>query len=83
MKFLILCVIVLAMVVWFQRLKKNIRRSQSEGVAPLTTDSVGSVLAESMVACTHCKIHFPASEAVVGYSGAVFCSVDHRRLHSA
>jgi len=36
-----------------------------------------------MVACAHCGIHFPASEALADASGAVFCSAEHRRLHSS
>ncbi|AIY43591.1 hypothetical protein LT85_4433 [Collimonas arenae] len=39
--------------------------------------------AEAMVACAHCGMHFPASEAIADASGAVFCSAEHRRLHAS
>jgi len=92
MKFLIWLVIVLAVIVWFQRLKKNI--NDKHGAAP---DSSGGSAAgsarpssvtgvsppvEEMVACAHCGLHFPASEAVTDYAGTVYCSEEHRRLHA-
>lgn len=92
MKLIILIVVVLAVIVWLQRLKKNLDRHRSDRSA-----SGGSVFpngaeanaaskspqAEAMVACAHCGMHFPASEALADTSGTVFCSAEHRRLHSS
>ncbi|MEO6921993.1 MAG: PP0621 family protein [Collimonas sp.] len=94
MKFLILIVIVLAVVVWLQRLKKNLGQGRpSSGGAPFPGTGAGSGgaasaanepgQAEAMVACVHCGMHFPASEAIADASGAVFCSAEHRRLHAS
>ncbi|SFI07196.1 uncharacterized protein SAMN04515618_109103 [Collimonas sp. OK307] len=91
MKLIILIVIVLAVIVWLQRLKKNLERHRSGRAAsggsafPNGADSTAatSVQAEAMVACAHCGMHFPASEALADASGTVFCSAEHRRLHSS
>jgi uncharacterized protein len=89
MKLIILIVIVLAVIVWLQRLKKNLSRGRSaSGDSPFANGAAASAAneppqAEAMVACAHCGIHFPASEALADASGAVFCSAEHRRLHSS
>ncbi|WP_348752587.1 PP0621 family protein [uncultured Aquincola sp.] len=33
---------------------------------------------EGMVACGHCGLHLPRSEALPGPDGAVYCSAAHR-----
>lgn len=38
--------------------------------------------AERMVACAHCGLHVPESEAVEG-AGQLFCCPAHRQAHSA
>ena len=89
MKFVILVVILLAVIVWFQRLKKNLGRGRPSsggtpfpGAAP-TSAAPEQTQVEAMVACVHCGIHFPASEAIADSSGAIFCSAEHRRLHAS
>jgi uncharacterized protein len=37
---------------------------------------------EAIVACGHCGIHVPLSEAIVTPAGARFCSEAHRLLHA-
>ncbi|MQR02192.1 PP0621 family protein [Glaciimonas soli] len=104
MKFVILLIIVLAVLVWFQRLKKNLverarqatqaaeqyRRNAEAAAAANSSGATGqasvggaSPQVETMVACAHCGLHFPASEAVTDHSGAIFCSEEHRRLQVA
>ncbi|KAF3998637.1 PP0621 family protein [Glaciimonas immobilis] len=97
MKYVIWLVIALAVVVWFQRVKKNIvhkggtgpndaGRDNAAGAAgarnarPSSLSGASSPV-EEMVACAHCGLHFPASEAVTDYVGTVFCGEEHRRLH--
>lgn len=89
MKFLILLVIVLAVVVWLQRLKKSFMSRaasfpdrEDAGRNPFARRQ-RKERAEVMVQCTHCGMHFPASEAIANASGAVFCSEDHLRLASS
>ncbi|MGS0742472.1 PP0621 family protein [Glaciimonas sp. GG7] len=90
MKYVIWLVIALAVIVWFQRTKKNIlhkqnkqnnQRGAAEGAHPSSL-SGASPPVEEMVACVHCGLHFPASEAVTDYAGHVFCGEEHRRLHA-
>ena len=38
---------------------------------------------EAIVACGHCGVHVPLSDAVVTLTGARFCCEAHRRLHPA
>ncbi|MEC4719224.1 PP0621 family protein [Noviherbaspirillum sp. CPCC 100848] len=37
--------------------------------------------AEAIIPCTRCGVHLPYSEAVIGATGAPFCSEDHRLQH--
>jgi len=92
MKYLIWLVILLAVVVWFQRAKKSmLAGGQAAGKAEPDADmpkSRGGFArtadsgAETMVQCAHCGIHFPISEAVTHASGAHYCCEEHRRLAS-
>lgn len=43
--------------------------------------AAGAVTVEAMLACAHCGLHFPASEALTNTNGSVFCSIEHQRLH--
>jgi len=35
---------------------------------------------KTVVACSYCGVYFPASEAFNDFSGAIFCSIEHRDL---
>jgi len=87
MKYLIWLVIAVAVVVWFQRTKKSMTANAgAEPKArrnPFGTRKQPKELAETMVQCAHCGIHFPASESIAAASGAVFCSEEHLRLASS
>ncbi|MBP0598474.1 hypothetical protein J8I26_10185 [Herbaspirillum sp. LeCh32-8] len=96
MKYLIWLVVLLAVVVWFQRAKKSMLAGSDAGRDPardaaeagmpksktsrFRRSAEGST--ETMVQCAHCGIHFPVSEAVVHASGAHYCSEEHRRQAS-
>jgi uncharacterized protein len=95
MKYLIWLVVLLAVVVWFQRAKKSMlagNDAAADGEAgaepgmprpkPSRFRRRSDSNVETMVQCAHCGIHFPASEAVVHASGAYYCSEEHRRLAS-
>ena len=64
-------------VIWILRSKKS-----SAKVDIPTTPQTPLENAEAMLSCAHCKIHFPASEAVFDSSHAAFCSVEHRAHHA-
>ncbi|WP_075255970.1 PP0621 family protein [Herbaspirillum camelliae] len=93
MKYLIWLVVLLAVVVWFQRAKKsmlagNDNSPEARPESGIPRPKMGAARrsaepgAETMVQCAHCGIHFPVSEAVVHASGAMYCSEEHRRLAS-
>jgi len=73
MRILIWLVIGLAVVVWVKRFLARAAHSGGESGAPPPR-------IETMRQCAHCGVHFPASEAVSGSSGAVYCSTEHRDL---
>lgn len=72
MKFVILLVAVLVLL-WL--LFGRTRRVDRE--APPAKASRGSIASEGMVACAHCGLHVPASEAVQR-EGLSYCGVAHR-----
>ncbi|MBB5392643.1 MULTISPECIES: PP0621 family protein [unclassified Herbaspirillum] len=93
MKYLIWLVVLLAVVVWFQRAKKSmLAGSDAAGKAAGESEAPHPKArrfrrgadsgAETMVQCAHCGIHFPVSEAVTHASGAHYCCEEHRRLAS-
>lgn len=79
MKFGLWLGIVLVAFLWFNHAKKQrLKERNRSGAAPrpAPTEAI-----ESMVACVHCGLHVPASDAVRANSGAIFCSEAHRQLH--
>jgi uncharacterized protein len=81
MKLLLWAAIVL-LVIWVLRGKK--RAAETDAAAPSSSPSRPMINeGEAMLGCSHCGIHFPASEAVCGPADTVFCSDEHRRRHAA
>lgn len=80
MKYLIWFIIVLAVVTWFKRTFARLTGSPDEmrGRAQSSPQ-----LVEAMRQCQHCGTYIPASEAVSGSSGAIFCSEEHKALHAS
>lgn len=70
---LVLFVIGVALYVW----RAN-RKADRETVAPPPAPAQ-PISPAQMLACAHCGVHLPASDAVTGRSGS-YCSVDHRKL---
>ncbi|MDP5008347.1 MAG: PP0621 family protein [Glaciimonas sp.] len=64
----------------FQRDAANGGANSHDGIHPSVSGITPQV--EVMVACAHCGLHFPASEAVTDHAGAVFCGEEHLRLHA-
>lgn len=72
MKYLVLLVVlVVAIGIWRGRRAKDAASSQAPGALP-----------QDMLACAHCGIHIPRSEALVLGSQA-YCCPEHRRLGPA
>ena len=80
---------------WFGHLRRQQLRGRGQGTPlhPAQPDPAASgagtaeganahpVAIQSIVACAHCGVHVPLSEAVVTPDGARFCGQAHRRLH--
>ena len=75
---LLLWVALIACVIWILRKKAAVH--VDAGTGHPRRPAVGAP--ETMLTCAHCGVHFPASEAAVDASGAVFCGEEHRRLHA-
>ena len=73
MKFLVLA-IVLVLVVWlfFGRGRKPPQAPPKKPAAH------GDGAAQAMIACAHCGVHLPQSEALADAAGRLFCSEAHR-----
>jgi uncharacterized protein len=69
----LLVLLLLAVVVWRWRQASAVRTAQS--TRPKTPNT-----ATTMVACKHCAVHVPASDAVPGRNGSFYCSPQHRQL---
>jgi uncharacterized protein len=81
MRLLIWLIIGLAVVVWLKRAFARVAHQVSDGTeAGAPRQRRGDSQIEAMVQCAHCGVHFPASEAVSGAGGAVYCSAEHRQI---
>jgi uncharacterized protein len=74
MKFLLWALVIYLAWRWYQTKKDN-----ASGAAGGSTTEAGSV--ENMVACAHCGVHLPQSEAVRGEASLHYCSDAHRIEH--
>lgn len=70
MRLLLWAAIAFVVVMWVLRVKKPANSSSQGGSNREST--------ETMLKCTHCGVHIPASEALITKSGAVFCCEEHR-----
>lgn len=78
MKYLVL-LIVLAVVVGIWRS----RRPTVSGAAKAAPGAPGApALPQDMVACGHCGVHVPRTEALM-LGQQAYCCAEHRRQHSA
>lgn len=79
MKFLLWAVIIALVVMWIMREKKT-----SGAVHGTRQDTGCEALPDPqpMIQCAECGLHLPASEALAGPHGKVFCSEEHRLRHA-
>jgi len=70
-KFLLL-IIVVAVVLWLMSSRRSTVRGKRRAAPPAP---------EAMVACAHCGVHLPRSDAVEGRDGQLFCGSAHRLAH--
>lgn len=78
MKFLLLLLVVLAGV-WIWRSQRAAERPPAPRPPPARRPPAEP---SAMVACRHCGLHLPASDAIDG-PGGPYCSAEHLRLGPA
>ena len=79
MKFLVWGVIIALVVMWIIREKKT---SGAVHDARQGTGREALPEPQPMIQCAECGLHLPASEALAGPRGTVFCSEEHRLRHA-
>lgn len=87
--------LVLGLIVYFalrskvRLMQENLRKSAQQEFAPQNQEPSrqrSAQPAENMVACAHCHLYLPSSEAVrlsSSTSEQFFCSEEHLRIHSS
>lgn len=80
MRLLIWLVIGLAVVVWLKRFLASLAHQGQPTPGTAQSGAARQRQSEVMVQCAHCGVHFPASEALAGADGAVYCCAEHRQL---
>ena len=73
---LVLVVVMIAIGIW--RNKRRVAASKRQSTSPARSSAPRQL--QNMVACAHCGLHLPQSDAVPGKNGAFFCSHTHREL---
>jgi len=83
MKLLVWVLVAALVVFWIflSRKKQQALRKPPPGPASPSAGRSGAGDGEVMIPCTRCGVYLPYSEAVIGATGAPFCSEDHRLEH--
>lgn len=71
---LVLAVVVIAIWLWRKGRQEELR---ARPPPPSHRPAVGSPA--EMVRCAHCGLHLPATDAIRGAGGSVYCSAAHRK----
>ena len=77
MKFLVLLLVLLVAVAWLAIGRRRERRDESPPPAAPSRQAPTARPA-TMLACAHCGVHLPGSEALRDADGRAYCSDAHR-----
>jgi len=78
MKYLIvLFVVALAIWLWRRNRREEMEEAARAAKPPAAPRRAGAP--QEMVRCAHCGLHLPASDAIAGPGGGVYCSIAHRQ----
>ena len=74
---IVIVLIALALLVWLVLGSTRRRAKEARRQRPAAAEAQPGTKVEGMVACAHCGIHLPASQALLG-QGRPYCSAEHR-----
>ena len=74
---IVIVLVALALLVWLVLGSTRRRTKEARRQRPAATDAQAATKVEGMVACAHCGIHLPTSQALLG-QGRPYCSAEHR-----
>jgi len=75
MKYVLLITLALGLLWWWRLLARKNQAGPKDAVPPPPPRPPGP--ADDMIACDHCGLHLPRSEALIGARGT-YCSAAHR-----
>ncbi|MFM9922272.1 PP0621 family protein [Variovorax sp. H27-G14] len=83
---LVFAVLWVAIWLWRKNRREEMRDAQRERAAKAQAQQrapakVGAP--QAMVRCGHCGLHLPATDAIAGPAGTVYCSTAHREAVTA
>ena len=74
---LVLFVVAVGIWLWRKNRQDDIRE---RAAAPKRAAPPAVGAPQAMVRCAHCGLHLPATDALPGTGGALYCSAAHRRV---
>lgn len=74
---LVIVVLALALLVWLVLGSARRRAKDARRKGPGATQAKAATQVEGMVACAHCGVHLPSSQALLGQDRP-YCSAEHR-----
>lgn len=77
MKYLVLLLVLLVAVAWLAIGRRRDRRDESTA-PPAPPRQAPQARPATMLACAHCGVHLPGSEALRDAEGRAYCSEAHR-----
>lgn len=77
MKYLLVTALILG-IFWLWRHNRQSEKDAAAPPRPPVHAPAASAVTE-IVACSVCQVHLPRSEALIGGTGAFYCSQAHRR----
>ena len=80
MKFGVWIAIAVIAFLWFNHAKKQRLRERHARQHDQAGADAPPLQGEPIVACAHCGLHVPTSDAVLGRQGIAYCSEAHRLL---
>lgn len=82
MKFLVLILVVLVVVMLAKAARGRLGQRSGDELPPAPRRDAAAPEGEVMLACAHCGLHLPRSDALPG-RGGVYCSEGHRAIAEA